>query len=105
MVTYFLQPVVTPDGPDSRLMRQLGAHPPVPVAEHIEDLQFTYDIVDDNTGVLLANLPNAISGIPQLRSPTRSGKSTSTLRAELPAWDKEQRAAREFVLFRRSAKS
>src|SRR5260370_38536744 len=35
MITYFIQPVVTPDGPDSRLIRQVGTHPPVPVAEHI----------------------------------------------------------------------
>ncbi len=74
MVTYFLQPVVTPDGPDSRVMRQLGAHPPVPVAEHIEDLQFTYDIVDDNTGVLLANLPNAVSGNPPTSKPNQIRK-------------------------------
>ena len=63
MITYFIQVVATPDGPDSRLMRQVGAHPPVPVAEHIEDLQLTYDIVDES-GALISNLPNAVSGNP-----------------------------------------
>jgi prepilin-type N-terminal cleavage/methylation domain-containing protein len=74
MITYFIQPLVTPDGPDSRLMRQVGAHPPVPVAEHIEDLQFTYDIVDDNTGSLIANLPNAASGTPPTSKPNQIRK-------------------------------
>jgi hypothetical protein len=74
MITYFIQPVVTPDGQDSRLMRQVGAHPPVPVAEHIEDLQITYDIVDDNTGALISNLPNAASGNPATSKPNQIRK-------------------------------
>jgi prepilin-type N-terminal cleavage/methylation domain-containing protein len=74
MITYFIQLVATPDGRDSRLMRQVGAHPPVPVAEHIEDLQLTYDIVDDNTGVLIANLPNAVSGNPPSSKPNQIRK-------------------------------
>ena len=74
MVTYFIQRIATPDGPDSRLMRQVGAHPPVPVAEHIEDLKITYDIVDDTTGALLANLPNAASGNPLVSKPNQIRK-------------------------------
>jgi prepilin-type N-terminal cleavage/methylation domain-containing protein len=74
MITYFLQPLATPEGPDSRLMRQEGAHPPAPVAEHIEDLQITYDIVDDNTGALIANLPNAVSGNPPTSKPNQIRK-------------------------------
>src|SRR6267378_4926030 len=74
MITYFIQPVVTPEGRDSRLMRQVGAHPPVPVAEHIEDLQITYDIVDDSTGALIANLPNAVSGNPPTAKPNQIRK-------------------------------
>jgi hypothetical protein len=74
MITYFIQPVATPDGPDSRLMRQVGAHPPVPIAEHIEDLKLTYDIVDDNTGSLIANLPNAVSGNPPTSKPNQIRK-------------------------------
>ncbi|HXM99026.1 MAG TPA: prepilin-type N-terminal cleavage/methylation domain-containing protein [Candidatus Dormibacteraeota bacterium] len=74
MVTYFIQRINTPDGPDSRLMRQVGAHPPVPVAEHIEDLQITYDIVDDTNGALVANLPNAASGNPPVPKPNQIRK-------------------------------
>jgi prepilin-type N-terminal cleavage/methylation domain-containing protein len=76
MITYFLQavvPVVAADGPDSRLMRQEGAHPPVPVAEHIEELQITYDIID-STGVLVANLPNAVTGTPPASAPNQIRK-------------------------------
>ena len=74
MVTYFIQQVVTPDGPDSRLMRQIGAHTPVPIAEHIEDLKITYDIVDDTTGALVANLPNAVVGNPPVPKPNQIRK-------------------------------
>lgn len=70
MVTYFIQRTPGPDDPaggpftDSRLMRQVGATQPIPIAEHIEDLQFSYDIFDDNTGALTVNLPDAVSGVP-----------------------------------------
>jgi prepilin-type N-terminal cleavage/methylation domain-containing protein len=62
MVTYFIQPIVGPNGPDTRLMRQSGSHPPVPVAEHIEDLQLTYDLVDPITNALTSNSPDAVVG-------------------------------------------
>jgi prepilin-type N-terminal cleavage/methylation domain-containing protein len=74
MITYFIHQIATPDGPDSRLMRQVGAHPPVPIAEHIEDLKITYDIVDDVTGALKANLPNAVSGNPPVPKPNQIKK-------------------------------
>lgn len=64
MVTYFIQPFVGTNGPDARIMRQVGAHPPVPIAEHIEDLKFTYDIVDPVTGNLTANSLDAVTGVP-----------------------------------------
>jgi type II secretory pathway pseudopilin PulG len=63
MVTYFVQAFVGPDGlPDARLMRQSGSHPPVPVAEHIEDLQITYDIIDPVTNVLTSNSSDTVVG-------------------------------------------
>lgn len=68
-VTYFIQMVAGPDGQlntaddVARLMRQVNANPPAPVAENIENLQFTYDIFDDNLGVPTAALPNA-GGLP-----------------------------------------
>ncbi len=59
MVTYFLYEVDTPNGKDYQLMRQVGARTPTPIAEHIEDLQFTYDIFDDSSGKGSVNLSDA----------------------------------------------
>ncbi|HZQ21388.1 MAG TPA: prepilin-type N-terminal cleavage/methylation domain-containing protein [Terriglobales bacterium] len=64
VVTYYLD---LPPGPDGirytaddwapRLMRQVNGQTPVPVAENINNLQFTYDIFD--VGTAIANLPDA----------------------------------------------
>ncbi|HKS77142.1 MAG TPA: prepilin-type N-terminal cleavage/methylation domain-containing protein [Terriglobales bacterium] len=48
----------TDDGPP-RLMRQIGGHPPTPVAENISGLQVTYDIFNDVSGVATAGLRDA----------------------------------------------
>ena len=45
------------------LMRQVSAHPPTAVAEHIMDLQFTFDIFDDEAEVAVADLGDA-GGLP-----------------------------------------
>ena len=74
MVTYFIQPFVGPNGPDARIMRQIGTHPPVPIAEHIEDLKFTYDIVDPITSALTANSLNAVTGVPPVSQPNQIRK-------------------------------
>jgi prepilin-type N-terminal cleavage/methylation domain-containing protein len=74
MVTYFIQTFVGANGPDARLMRQLGSHPPVPVAEHIEDLKFTYDVVDPITNALTANSPDAVTGNPPVSQPNQIRK-------------------------------
>jgi prepilin-type N-terminal cleavage/methylation domain-containing protein len=74
MVTYFIQPFVGPTGPDARVMRQLGTHPPVPIAEHIEDLKFTYDVVDPITNGLTANSLNAVTGTPPVSQPNQIRK-------------------------------
>jgi prepilin-type N-terminal cleavage/methylation domain-containing protein len=42
-----------------RLMRQINAHPPVPVAEVVENLQITYDTFSDDTLAAVADLPTA----------------------------------------------
>ena len=44
-------------------MRQVNAHPPVPVAEIVENLQITYDTFNDGTMVSVADLPTA-GGVP-----------------------------------------
>jgi type IV pilus assembly protein PilW len=69
VISYFVE---DPPGPDGRrrLMRQVNAHPPTPIAENVENLQFTYDIFDDAAGVVTANLnaPNNLATPPTNRS-------------------------------------
>jgi hypothetical protein len=74
MVTYFIQPFAGPNGPDARIMRQVGTHPPVPIAEHIEDLKFTYDVVDPVSNALTANSLDASIGTPQVSQPNQIRK-------------------------------
>ena len=60
-VSYFLQ--VPPAGgtvQTPRLMRQVNGLNAVPVADGIINLQFTYDIIDTNTGAVVANQQNPI---------------------------------------------
>ena len=64
VVTYYLD---ASDPDSTRLMRQVNAYPPGPVAEDVEDLQFTYDIFDDNTAIATADLPDAGGSPNQIR--------------------------------------
>jgi hypothetical protein len=81
MVTYFIQSFDTPNGTDYRLMRQVDARTPTPVAEHIEDLQFTYDVFDDSSSSLTVNLPNAATGTPPTSKPNQIRKINMTITA------------------------
>ena len=81
MVTYFIQEFDTPNGKDYRLMRQVDARTPTPVAEHIEDLQFTYDVLDDSSGTLNVNLPDAATGTPPVPKPNQIRKINITITA------------------------
>jgi len=99
VVTYYLE---VPPGPDGvagttddggpRLMRQVNAHPPAPVAENVENLQVTYDLYDENLAVATSaradagGTPNQIRKINielSLRSPLpglfQSGYERTTL--------------------------
>jgi type II secretory pathway pseudopilin PulG len=96
MVTYFIQSFVGPNGPDARLMRQSGSHSPVPVAEHVEDLKFTYDVVDPVSNALTANSPDAVIGTPALPQPNQIRKininvTTKAVRADLTGAQTVQR--------------
>jgi type II secretory pathway pseudopilin PulG len=82
MVTYFIQPFAGPNGQDARIMRQVGAHPPVPIAEHIEDLKFTYDIVDPISNALTANSLNAVTGLPPVSQPNQIRKVNISVTAK-----------------------
>jgi len=84
MVTYFIQKTTTPSGPDTQLMRQIGARTPTPVADHIEDLQFTYDVFDTNTSTLTAALPDAAVGSPATPVPNQIRKINITMSVRSP---------------------
>jgi prepilin-type N-terminal cleavage/methylation domain-containing protein len=61
-VSYFLQvPAAGGTIQTPRLMRQVNGLTAVPVADNIINLQFTYDIVDTNTGLVVANQQNPIA--------------------------------------------
>jgi len=81
MITYFIQPVTTSSGTDYRLMRQVDARTPTPVAEHIEDLQFTYDVFDDTSSTVTSNLPDAATGTPPTPKPNQIRKINMTITA------------------------
>jgi type II secretory pathway pseudopilin PulG len=96
MATYFIQSFVGPSGPDARLMRQSGAHAPVPVAEHIEDLKFTYDVIDPISNALTANSPNAVIGTPPVAQPNQIRKininvTSKAFRADISGAQTNQR--------------
>ncbi len=57
-VTYYL--TVPTNGQLPRLMRQVNGLTPVPVADNIINLQFSYDVYNSTTNVLDANEPNPI---------------------------------------------
>jgi len=84
MITYF----VRKDPTDSHLMlmRQVNARPPSPVAEYIEDLQITYDVLDDSTNPakLVANLPDAALGAPPVAKPNQIRKVNLIITARSP---------------------
>ena len=64
IVSYYID---ASDPDSTRLMRQVSAHPPVPVAENVVDLQLTYDIFDDITEAGAADLPDPGSSLNQIR--------------------------------------
>jgi prepilin-type N-terminal cleavage/methylation domain-containing protein len=62
VVTYFLQvPAAGGTVQTPRLMRQVNGLSPVPVADNIINLQFSYDVIDAYTGYLSSNLPNPVA--------------------------------------------
>jgi prepilin-type N-terminal cleavage/methylation domain-containing protein len=84
LITYFIQTINTPSGTDTQLMRQIGARTPTPVADHIEDLQFTYDVFDTNTSTLTSALPDAATGTPPVPVPNQIRKINVTMSVRSP---------------------
>jgi hypothetical protein len=56
VVTYYIDSTTYPTTP--RLMRQVNALTPTPVAQNIENLQFSYDIFDSTTDTICPNVAN-----------------------------------------------
>ncbi len=85
MITYFIRPIVSAGVVvDSQLMRQVGARTPTVVADHIEDLQFTYDVFDTNTATLTSNLPDAATGSPAVAKPNQIRKVNVSMTVRSP---------------------
>ncbi len=74
VVTYFLQ--VNTDG-TYRIMRKLNGATPSPVADSMENLQFTYDVFNDTSGIATAGLADA--GISQGLVPSQVRKINYSL--------------------------
>jgi prepilin-type N-terminal cleavage/methylation domain-containing protein len=61
VVSYFLEvPAAGSTVQTPRLMRQVNGLTAVPVADNIINLQFTYDVINDSTGTVVANVQNPI---------------------------------------------
>jgi hypothetical protein len=58
VITYYIDKTVTP----ARLMRQISGHTPVPVADGIAYMKFSYDLYNDTTNAPAVNQPNPGSG-------------------------------------------
>jgi len=85
MITYFIRPIVSAGVVvDSQLMRQIGGRTPTVVADHIEDLQFTYDVFDTNTSTLTAALPDAATGSPAVAVPNQIRKINVSMTVRSP---------------------
>ena len=70
VITYYIDNTLTPP----RLMRQVSGHTPVPVAENVVYLKFTYDLFNDST-----NSPAVACSNPGAASDGCSGASSGLL--------------------------
>jgi hypothetical protein len=67
-------------------MRQVNARTPAPVAEYLEDLQFSYDMLDDSTSPssIVPNVATASLGTPAVVKPNQIRKINIRLTARSP---------------------
>jgi len=54
VITYYIDNSINPP----RLMRQISGHSPMPVAENVVFLQFSYDLYNSSTGTVQPNQPD-----------------------------------------------
>jgi len=84
MITYFVRK--DPTDNHLSLMRQVNARTPAPVAEYIEDLQISYDMLDDSTdpSTLAPNVADATLGSPAVAKPNQIRKVNLRITARSP---------------------
>jgi hypothetical protein len=82
MITYYIDKT----GTNPTLMRQVNARIPVPVAENVADLRFTYDTYDDNGNLLNATGDGGMGNVPPIApsSIRRINMTHLTFRSQLP---------------------
>ena len=84
MITYFVRK--DPTDNHLSLMRQVNARPPAPVAEYIEDLQISYDMLNDsvNPVAMVGNVADASLGSPAVVKPNQIRKVNLRITARSP---------------------
>lgn len=82
MITYYIDKT----GTTPTLMRQVNARIPVPVAENLADLRFTYDTYDDSGNLLNATGDGGMGNVPPISpaSIRRINMTHLTFRSQLP---------------------
>ena len=68
VITYYIDKTIVPP----RLMRQTSGHTPIPLAENVSFLQFSYDLFDSNSGNVLTD--QADGGASQNLTPNQITK-------------------------------
>jgi prepilin-type N-terminal cleavage/methylation domain-containing protein len=68
VITYYIDNIISPP----RLMRQVSGHAPIPVAENVVHLQFSYDLYNSSTGSIVTNQPDG--GASQSLTPNQITK-------------------------------
>ena len=59
VISYYLDNTIAPP----RLMRQISGHSPIPVAENVSFMQFTYDLYNFNTGTVVTEQADGGAGL------------------------------------------
>lgn len=93
VISYFVEATTM------RLMRQVNAHPPVPVAEVVENIQISYDVFNDTTLAAIADLPTA-GGVPNQIRKVNVSISVRAPRREVHTGEYDRFSARTSVSVR-----
>jgi prepilin-type N-terminal cleavage/methylation domain-containing protein len=69
VITYYIDNTITPP----RLMRQVSGHTPMPVAENVAYLKFSYDMFNDSTSTPAVSCPSPGASTPACNSGSSVG--------------------------------